>query len=109
MDTISGSHDLYLGGDRPSKNEALFDSLHDLCQCGDMKRKEHDLCQSCGGRRGVLRRQARAVFRKILEQKRVLRFQLPPDVVVGSIPPYHDNVWWEERLLMLSMLERKEK
>jgi len=106
MHTISGSRDLYLGGDKPSKNKVPFDRLYDSCQCGEMKRKEHDLCQSCGARRGILRRRARAVFRKILEQKKRVKFQLPPDIVVGNIPPYHDDVWWEDRLLMLNLLER---
>ena len=106
MHTISGSRDLYLGGDKPSKNKVPFDRLYDSCQCGEMKRKEHELCQSCGVRRGVLRRRARVIFRKILEQKKVLRFYLPDDAVAGTIPDYHDDIWWEDRLLMLSMLER---
>ena len=106
MEIISGSRDLYLGGDKPSKNEVSFDQKYDGCQCGEFKRKEHELCQKCGARRGVLRRRARAIFRKILEQKKVVKFYFPGDAVVGAIPAYHDNVWWEERLLMLSDLER---
>ena len=103
MEPIPGSHDLYLG-ERVVHNPRVY---HDNCQCGYQKRKEHDLCQSCGARRGVLRRRARAVFREILKQKKVVRFYLPDDVVAGTIPPYHNDMWWGERMMMLSVLERK--
>jgi len=102
MKSISGSHDLYLG-ERVARNPKVY---HDNCPCGQLKRKEHDLCQSCGARRGILRRRARAVFRKIMKQKKPVRFYFPDDVAVGKLPDYHDDMWWEERLLMLSMLER---
>jgi len=103
MKSIPGSHDLYLG------ERVIHDPQvrHDTCQCGHLKRKEHDLCQSCGARRGVLRRRAKAVLRKILKQKKVVKFHLPKDAVAGTIPDYHDDIWWRERLLMLSMLERR--
>ena len=107
MDSIPGSHDLYLGQGRPNKKSSSFEHLHDKCQCGEMKRKEHDLCRSCGSRRGVFRRRAKAVFRKILAEKKSVRFYIPADAVVGDIPPYHDEEWWAERLLMLNMLERR--
>ena len=107
MESIPGSHELYLGAYASSQTEVPFDRLHDLCQCCKTKRKEHDLCRSCGARRGVLRRRAKAVFRKIMKQKKAVRFYLPDDAVAGTIRDYHDDVWWEERLLMLSVLERK--
>ena len=106
MKSIPGSHNLYQG-EGNSRSDRPLDQLYDKCQCGEMKRKEHDLCRVCGSRRGVFRRRARAVFRKIMKQKRSVRFYLSDDAVVGEIPPYHDEEWWEERLLMLNMLERR--
>ena len=106
MKSIPGSHTLYLGEGMTNRNDRPFDQKYDKCQCGMTKRKEHDLCRSCGARRGVFRRRARAVFRKVWADKRDVRFYISPDTTVGDIPPYHDEEWWEDRLLMLNMLER---